>query len=65
MPGTLKALFGYNEKQSFGLIWVRVGVWSFTSVPDHTVTYRIVSIDNEVKADLVLQRSELAHAGTR
>ena len=56
MPG---ALFGYNEKQSFGLLAFD------TTVPDHTVTYRIVSIDNEVKADLLLYRSELAHAGMR
>ena len=53
MPG---ALFGYNEKQSFGLL-------SFdTTKPDPTVTYRIVSIDDEIKGDLTLKRSQLTHA---
>jgi len=53
MPG---ALFGYNEKQSFGLL-------SFdTTKPDPTVTYRIVSIDDEIKGELTLQRSHLGHA---
>ena len=53
MPG---ALFGYNEKQSFGLL-------SFdTTKPDPTVTYRIVSIDDEIKGELTLKRSQLTHA---
>ena len=53
MPG---ALFGYNEKQSFGLL-------SFdTTKPDPTVTYRIVTIDDEIKGELTLKRSELTHA---
>ena len=53
MPG---ALFGYNEKQSFGLLLFD------TSKPDPTVTFRIVSIDNEVEGELSLSRSQLDHA---
>lgn len=50
-----EALFGYNKKQSFGLL-------SFdTRIPDPTVTYQIVSIDNEVVAELTLNRSQLTH----
>ncbi len=52
MPG---ALFGYNEKQSFGLLEFD------TSEPDPTVTFRIVSIDNEVQGELALKRSQLSH----
>jgi len=53
MPG---ALFSYNEKQSFGLL-------SFdTEKPDPTVTYRIVIIDDEVKGELTVKRSELSAA---
>ena len=38
-----QVLFGYNEKQSYGLLTFD------TTKPDPTVTYRIVSIDDEVK----------------
>lgn len=53
MPG---ALFGYNEKQSFGLLQFDMGQ------ADPTVTFRILSIDNEVKGELVLKRSQLSQA---
>jgi alkaline phosphatase D len=49
------AIFGYNKKQSFGLL-------SFdTTKPDPTVTYQIVSIDNEAVHSLTLKQSELSH----
>ncbi len=52
VPG---ALFGYNEKQSFGLL-------SFdTTRADPTVSFQIVSIDGKVRGEISLQRSELAH----
>jgi alkaline phosphatase D len=52
MPG---ALFGYNEKQSFGLV-------SFDNMPaDPTVTYQIISIDNEVKESLTVKKSEISY----
>ena len=52
MPG---ALVAYNEKQSFGLL-------SFdTTKPDPTITYRIVSIDNEIKGEVTVRHSELVH----
>lgn len=47
------ALFGYNDKQSFGLL-------SFdTSVPDPTLTYKIYSIDNEEVYSLTINKSQL------
>jgi alkaline phosphatase D len=50
-----KALFGYNEKQSFGLL-------NFdTKNTDPTVTYKIVNIDNEIIRSFTLKRSQLAH----
>ena len=49
------AIFAYNEKQSFGLLDFD------TTKPDPTVTYQIVSIDNEVVHSLTLKRSELSH----
>lgn len=50
MPG---ALFGYNEKCSFGLL-------SFdTTLADPQVTYQIISIDNEVVHTLTLRRSQM------
>lgn len=50
MPG---ALFGYNKKCSFGLL-------SFDTVlRDPQVTYRIISIDNEVVHTLTLKRSQM------
>ncbi len=53
------ALFGYNEKPSFGLL-------SFdTTKPDPALTYTIVSIDNEPVHSLTLTRSELGHTSTR
>ena len=52
MPG---ALFGYNEKCSFGLL-------SFdTTVADPQVTYQIISIDNDVIHTFSLNRSQLSH----
>ncbi len=56
MPG---ALFGYNEKQSFGLLTFD------TAGTDPTVTYRIVSIDDEVKGEITLRRSDLTDTGPR
>ncbi len=53
VPG---ALFGYNQKQSFGLLTFD------TNQPDPTVTYRIVSIDNEVIHSMTLKRSEISHS---
>ncbi len=49
------ALFGYNEKQSFGLLTFD------TTQPDPTVTYQIVSIDNEIIHSLAIKRSEISH----
>jgi len=49
------ALFGYNEKQSFGLLTFD------TRQPDPTVTYQIVSIDNEIIHSLAIKRSEISH----
>jgi alkaline phosphatase D len=50
MPG---ALYGYNEKCSFGLL-------SFnTSIKDPEVNYEIVSIDNEVVHSQKIHKSEL------
>ncbi|MHC4666466.1 MAG: alkaline phosphatase D family protein [Planctomycetota bacterium] len=49
------AIFGYNEKQSFGLL-------SFdTAIPDPTVTFQIISIDNELIHSLTLKHSEISH----
>jgi alkaline phosphatase D len=49
------ALFGYNEKQSFGLL-------TFDTTPsDPTVTYQIISNDNELIHTLTLKRSEISH----
>ncbi|MHC4240562.1 MAG: alkaline phosphatase D family protein [Planctomycetota bacterium] len=49
------AIFGYNEKQSFGLL-------SFdTTVSDPTVTFQIISIDNEPVHSLTLKHSEISH----
>jgi alkaline phosphatase D len=51
-PGSI---FGYNEKQSFGLV-------SFdTTKADPTVTYEIVSIDNETVNSLTIRLSEISH----
>jgi alkaline phosphatase D len=49
------AIFGYNKKQSFGLL-------SFdTTIPDPTVTFQIISIDNEPIHSLTLKHSEISH----
>jgi len=49
------AIFAYNEKQSFGLL-------SFdTAIPDPTVTFQIISIDNEPIHGLTLKHSEISH----
>ena len=49
------ALFGYNEKCSFGLL-------SFdTGLSDPEVTYQIINIDNEVIHTLSLKKSQLTH----
>ena len=50
-----KALFGYNEKQSFGLLTFD------TTLDDPTVTYQIVSIDNEIVHELMIKKSEISH----
>ena len=51
-PGTI---FAYNEKQSFGLL-------SFDSTrADPTVTFQIVSIDNETIHSLTIKHSEISH----
>lgn len=48
-----QALFGYNEKQSFGLL-------NFdTTLPDPVVTYKIISIDNEIIHTLTIKKSEM------
>ena len=52
---TSGTIFGYNEKPSFGLL-------SFdTTKADPTVTYEIISIDNETVHILTLQESEISH----
>ncbi|NOY60990.1 MAG: alkaline phosphatase [Calditrichaeota bacterium] len=51
MPG---ALFGYNQKQSFGLLIFD------TTKPDPTVTYQIISIDNEMIHSLTIKKSEIS-----
>ena len=52
MPGSL---FGYNEKCSFGLL-------SFdTTLSDPTVTYQIISIDNEPVHTLTIRKNRLIY----
>jgi alkaline phosphatase D len=49
------AIFGYNEKQSFGLL-------SFdTTKPDPTVTCQIISIDDETINSITVPLSEISH----
>ncbi|MHC4621653.1 MAG: alkaline phosphatase D family protein, partial [Planctomycetota bacterium] len=49
------AIFGYNEKQSFGLL-------SFdTTKTDPTVTFQIVSIDSETINTITVPLSEISH----
>jgi len=52
MPG---ALFGYNEKCSFGLLGFD------TTITDPQVTYKIINIDDEVVHAFSLQKSQLSH----
>ena len=47
------AVFSYNEKQSFGIVDFD------TTVPDPTVEYRIVSIDDEEIFSFQLRLSQL------
>lgn len=51
VPG---AIFGYNEKCSFGLLKCD------TVSPDPSVTFRIVNIDGEMIHSITIQRSELS-----
>jgi alkaline phosphatase D len=52
MPGSL---FGYNEKQSFGLL-------TFDSnKSDPSVTYQIINIENELIQTLTINKSEISH----
>ncbi len=51
------ALFGYNEKCSFGLL-------SFdTMLSDPTLTYKIINIDNEPVYEFTLKKSQLSYQG--
>ncbi len=52
MPGSL---FGYNKKQSFGLLTFD------TTLPDPTVTYQIFSIDNELIYTVKVKLSEISY----
>jgi len=52
MPG---ALFGYNQKCSFGLLTFD------TLKADPEMTYQIISIDDEVIRELSLKKSQLTH----
>jgi alkaline phosphatase D len=52
-PAEKGALFSYNAKDSFGLLTFE------TDRPDPRVTFRILSIDNEVIETLVIALSEL------
>jgi alkaline phosphatase D len=49
------AIFGYNEKPSFGLLNFN------TTLSDPTVTYQIISIDNKVIHSLTLKKSDISH----
>jgi alkaline phosphatase D len=49
------ALFGYNQKQSFGLLKFNM------ESKDPTVVYQIISIDNEITHSLTLKLSEISH----
>jgi len=56
MPG---ALFGYNQKCSFGLLKFD------TTKSDPEVTYQINNIDDEVIWELSLKKSQLTHSKTK
>jgi len=49
------AIFGYNEKPSFGLLSFDI------TIPDPTVTFQIISIDNEAVHSLTLKKSDISH----
>jgi alkaline phosphatase D len=49
------AIFGYNEKCSFGMLWFD------TTLTDPQITYQIVNIDDEVIYTLKLNKSQLTH----
>jgi alkaline phosphatase D len=49
------SLFGYNEKQSFGLITFD------TTLPDPTITYQIYSIDDDLIYSFDLKHSEISY----
>ena len=49
------AIFGYDKKQSFGLVGFD------TTKAGPTVTYEIVSIDNETINTMTIPLSELSH----
>ena len=52
-PVFSESIFGYNDKCSFGLLTFN------TTKKDPTVTYKIVSIDNKVKNEITIRRSQL------
>lgn len=52
------SLFGYNKKCSFGRLQFD------TSIPDPQVTYKIISIDNEVIYTFSLKKSQLTSTNT-
>lgn len=52
MPGSL---FGYNKKQSFGVLTFD------TTIPDPTVTYQIFSIDDELIQTIMVRKSQVTH----
>jgi alkaline phosphatase D len=52
------ALFGYNEKCSFGMLTFD------TTAPDPIVIYKIINIDNELIHTFSLRKSQLTHKKT-
>jgi alkaline phosphatase D len=50
-----ESLFGYNEKQSFGLLTFD------TTLEDPTITYQIYSIDDELIHTFEVKKSKLVH----
>ncbi|MDT8300020.1 MAG: alkaline phosphatase D family protein [Sedimentisphaerales bacterium] len=56
MPGSL---FGYNKKCSFGRLQFD------TTIPDPQVTYKIISIDNEVIYTFSLKKSQLTSSNAK
>jgi alkaline phosphatase D len=49
------SLFGYNKKQSFGLLTFN------TTLPDPTITYQIYSIDNDLIYSFEVKHSEISY----